>query len=74
MNDAKINWYSINLKQKVEAHEPVDLPRALEIANRYLAHRLLKRFASWTAAVLRRFSPERICPRPRHPITRIYRP
>lgn len=37
MSDAKINWYSIGLNQKVEEHEPVDLQEALGIADRYLA-------------------------------------
>ena len=37
MNEAKINWYSMNLHQKVEEHEPVDLKEAIEITNQYLA-------------------------------------
>jgi len=37
MNETEINWYSINLDQKVEEHEPIDLERAIKIADQYLA-------------------------------------
>jgi hypothetical protein len=36
MNNSEIKWYSMNLDQKVEEHEPIDLKRALEIADQYL--------------------------------------
>lgn len=38
MKEARINWYSMNLHQKVEEHEPVDLEQAIKIVDQYLAH------------------------------------
>jgi hypothetical protein len=37
MKDAEIKWYSMNLDQKIEEHEPIDLKRAIEITDQYLA-------------------------------------
>jgi hypothetical protein len=37
MNKTEIKWYSMNLDQKVEEHEPIDLERAIKIADQYLA-------------------------------------
>jgi hypothetical protein len=37
MDNSKVNWYSVNRDQKIEEHEPVDLKRAIEIADQYLA-------------------------------------
>ena len=37
MKAADINWYSLNLGQKVVEHESVDLDRAIGIADEYLA-------------------------------------
>jgi hypothetical protein len=36
MNETEIKWYSMNLDQKVEEHESIDLKRAIEIADQYL--------------------------------------
>lgn len=36
LSEAEIKWYSMNLDQKVEEHEPIDLKRAIEIADQYL--------------------------------------
>jgi hypothetical protein len=36
MNETEIKWYSMNLDQKVEEHEPIDLKQAIKIADQYL--------------------------------------
>jgi hypothetical protein len=38
MNETKIKWFSMNLHQRVEEHEPVDLKQATEITNQYIGH------------------------------------
>jgi len=38
MNDSGVNWYSINLKTKVEQHETISLDEAIKIVDRYWAH------------------------------------
>jgi len=39
MIETEIKWYSTNLDQKIEEHEPIDLKRAIEIADEYFARR-----------------------------------
>jgi hypothetical protein len=39
MNETEIKWYSMNLDQKVEGHDPIDLKRAIEIVDGYFASR-----------------------------------